>query len=194
MRLVLLGPPGAGKGTQAAFLADHYDIPHVSTGDILRANVAEATPLGSKAESFMNVGQLVPDDLVIEMVGNRLAEADTENGFLLDGFPRTPGQAEALDDLLGSERALDVVVRFVAHEEELVDRLLGRAAEQGRSDDNAETIRARLVEYRNKTAPLVDYYTERGLLVAIDAVGPIADVGDRVITAIEDHQQRVGAS
>ena len=186
MRLVLLGPPGAGKGTQAAFLSERYDIPHISTGDILRANVADATPLGTEAKTYMDAGQLVPDEVVIGMVDNRIAEADAKEGFLLDGFPRTAGQARALEELLGDERALDAVLRFVAEEEELVRRLLGRAEEQGRTDDNEDTIRARLEEFRTKTAPLVDYYEERGLLVGIDAVGPVEEVRERATTAVED--------
>ena len=185
MRLVLLGPPGAGKGTQAIHLAEHFDIPHVSTGDILRANVADATPLGVEAKGYMDAGQLVPDEVVIGMVDDRLRQRDTSNGFLLDGFPRTVAQAEALSQLLGTDRALTGVIRFVAAEDELVTRLLGRAQEQGRSDDNAETIRARLVEYRTKTAPLVDYYSERGLLVTIDAVGGVDEVRARVLEAAE---------
>jgi adenylate kinase len=183
VRLVLLGPPGAGKGTQAGFLADHFAIPHISTGDILRANAAERSPLGMQAQEYMDAGKLVPDEVVIAMVDNRLAENDTSNGFVLDGFPRTVGQAEALADLLGDRRAIECVIRFVAEEDELVARLLGRAQEQGRSDDNAETIRARLAEYREKTAPLVEHYSERGVLVAIDAVGEIAEVGERALEA-----------
>lgn len=185
MRLVLFGPPGAGKGTQAAFLVEHYDIPHISTGDILRANVADSTTLGVEAQGYMDAGQLVPDNVVIGMVTDRLEQPDTKAGFLLDGFPRTVEQAEQLADHLGESRAIDVVVRFVADDAELVDRLLKRAQDQGRSDDNAETIRARLVEYQDKTAPLIDYYDKRGLLVPIDAVGDVDDVRARARDAIE---------
>lgn len=186
MRLVLLGPPGAGKGTQATHIAEHYGIPHISTGDILRSNVAEETTLGLEAKSYMDAGQLVPDEVVIGMVDARLAERDTSNGFLLDGFPRTLAQAEALSGLLGEERAITCVIRFVAEEDELVARLLGRAEEQGRSDDNAETIRARLVEYRDKTAPLADYYDSRGVLTSIDAVGSVDEVRSRVLEAARE--------
>lgn len=185
MRLVLLGPPGAGKGTQAARLSEHYAIPHISTGDILRSNVAEETDLGLQAKEYMDAGQLVPDELVIEMVDARLRESDTGPGFLLDGFPRTVAQAEQLEQLLGAHRALDVVVNYEAPEEELVERLLGRAAEQGRSDDNAETIQARLSEFRKKTAPLVEFYDDRDLLVSVDAVGDVEDVTERTIAAID---------
>lgn len=185
MRLVLLGPPGAGKGTQAAFLTEHYGIPHVSTGDILRSNVARETALGTKARTYMDAGQLVPDEVVIGMVGNRLGERDTSEGVLLDGFPRTVAQAQALQELLGEERALDVVVNLEAPQDELVSRLLGRAEEQNRSDDSAEVIRARLFEYHDKTAPLVDYYEERDLLISVDAVGDVAEVRGRIIAAID---------
>ena len=186
MRLVLLGPPGAGKGTQAGFLAEHFGIPHISTGDILRANVAERSPLGMQAQEYMDAGRLVPDQVVIGMVAGRLAADDAGSGFLLDGFPRTVAQAQALGETLGTEHALDCVIRFVTEEDELVTRLLGRAEEQGRSDDNAEAIRARLGEYRSKTAPLVEYYSERDLLVAIDAMGEIEKVRERVLRAAQE--------
>jgi adenylate kinase len=186
VRLVLLGPPGAGKGTQAERITAHYGIPHISTGDILRTNVADGTELGQRAQEYMDAGQLVPDDLVIDMVDERLRADDTASGFLLDGFPRTVAQAEKLEQLLGTERALDAVVSFEAPEEELMQRLLGRAQEQGRSDDNAETIRARLAEFEAKTAPLVDFYRERGLLVTVDAVGDVGEIADRAVGAIDE--------
>ena len=213
MRLVLVGPPGAGKGTQAQYIAEHLRVPQISTGDIFRANVSSGTPLGVQAKAFMDRGDLVPDDVTIDMVRNRLREPDAVGGFLLDGFPRTVPQAQVLDDMLRetSDAKLDVVLELVVDDDEVIRRLSGRRtcrtcnhiwhvdfdppAVEGvcdldggalyqRDDDKAETIANRLDVYAASTAPLVSYYAERGLLVGIDATGPVDDVTQRAIDAL----------
>jgi adenylate kinase len=182
MRIVLLGPPGAGKGTQATQLADRYGCPHVATGDIFRANVAEGTELGRVASEFMDRGDLVPDEVVIAMVMERLGEADCSAGFVLDGFPRTVSQAEALDRrLAGLGTPLDAVVCFEADEEELLRRLAGRAAALHRADDAEQTIRHRLEVFAIKTRPLIDYYRHRRLLTMVDGVGRVDEVTIRIL-------------
>jgi adenylate kinase len=182
LRLVVLGPPGAGKGTQAVRLAEHYGCADVATGDIFRANVAEGTELGRVAQEFMDRGDLVPDEVVIAMVMERLAEADCSAGFVLDGFPRTVNQAEALDRRLADQGSpLDAALSFDVTEEELLRRLAGRAAAQGRRDDSEQTIRHRLEVFAIKTRPLIDYYAHRGLLVNVDAIGPIELVTKRIL-------------
>lgn len=186
MRLVFLGPPGAGKGTQAELLAERRGIPHVSTGDIFRQHVQAETALGLEAQAYMDRGELVPDDVVIRMVEDRLAQPDAAGGFILDGFPRTTAQGEALESLLQEQDSpLDAVVRFVVPEEELLSRLEHRRNLEGRSDDDDEVIRKRLVEYRSKTAPLEEFYAERGLLRDIDAVGTVDEVHQRTATVVE---------
>jgi adenylate kinase len=185
MRMVLLGPPGAGKGTQAAGLAQRAAVPHIATGDIFRANVAQGTRLGRRAQRYMDRGDLVPDEVVIAMVMDRLAEADCEDGFLLDGFPRTVAQAEALDRrLAGLETPLDAALNFEVTEEELFRRLAGRSAALHRSDDTEQTIRHRLEVFAEKTRPLIDYYRHRGLLVGVDAVASIERVAARIDAAL----------
>lgn len=185
MRIVLLGPPGAGKGTQAVRLAQHFDCPHVSTGDIFRSNVAEGTELGQIAKQYMDQGDLVPDKVVIAMVMDRLSAPDCVRGFLLDGFPRTVAQAEALDlRLVAQDSSLHAVLCFEAADEELFRRLAGRSAELKRSDDGEETIRHRLEVYATKTRPLVDYYMHRRLLSVVDAVGQVEEVTDRILDAL----------
>jgi adenylate kinase len=185
MRIVLLGPPGAGKGTQAIRLARHFDCPHVSTGDIFRSNVAEGTELGQTARQYMDQGDLVPDEVVIAMVMDRLSSPDCAPGFLLDGFPRTVAQAEALDlNLVGQDTPLHAVLCFEAADEELFRRLAGRSAELKRSDDGEETIRHRLEVYATKTRPLVDYYMHRRLLSVVDAVGQVEEVTSRILDAL----------
>jgi len=185
MRIVLLGPPGAGKGTQAVRLAQHFDCPHVSTGDIFRSNVAEGTELGQAAKEYLDKGDLVPDEVVIAMVMDRLGSPDCAGGFLLDGFPRTVAQAEALDlNLAAEETPLHSVLCFEAADEELFRRLAGRSAELGRSDDGEETIRHRLEVYATKTRPLVDYYMHRRLLSVVDAVGHVEDITTRILDAL----------
>ena len=187
-RLVLLGPPGAGKGTQAARLAERLGVPAVSTGDIFRANVAQQTELGERAQRYMEAGEYVPDEVTNAMVRDRLAQADAAEGFLLDGYPRTADQVRELDGMLAdSGRSLDAVVELTADTDEVVDRLLGRAQEQGRSDDTEPVIRRRLEVYAEQTAPLVALYRERGLLVSVDGMGDVPEVTDRLVQALEPH-------
>ena len=191
MRIVLLGPPGAGKGTQAARVACRFGAPHIATGDIFRANVAEGTELGRAAQEYMDLGDLVPDELVIAMVMERLAEDDCEAGFVLDGFPRTVNQAEALDrQLVDLGAPLHAVLCFEAAEEELLRRLAGRAAAQHRADDVEQTIRHRLEVFAIKTRPLIDYYAHRGLLVNIDAIGPSEVVTKRILDDLEGNRRQ----
>lgn len=184
-RMVLLGPPGAGKGTQAARIAERLGVPAISTGDIFRANVAGATELGTQAKAYMDKGEYVPDSITNAMVADRIAQADCENGFLLDGYPRTTAQVGELDSMLkDSGLALDVVVEITADAEAVVARLLKRAGEQGRADDTEPVIRRRLEVYAESTAPLADIYAERGLLVQVDGMGEIDVVTDRIMEAL----------
>ena len=184
-RMVLLGPPGAGKGTQAARIAERLSIPAISTGDIFRANVAGATELGTQAKAYMDKGEYVPDSITNAMVADRIAQADCENGFLLDGYPRTTAQVGELDSMLkGSGLALDAVVEITADAEAVVARLLKRAGEQGRADDTEPVIRRRLEVYAESTAPLADLYAERDLLVQVDGMGEIDVVTGRIMEAL----------
>lgn len=184
-RMVLLGPPGAGKGTQAARIAERLGIPAISTGDIFRANVAGATELGTQAKAYMDKGEYVPDSITNAMVADRIAQADCENGFLLDGYPRTTAQVGELDSMLkASGLALDVVVEITADDEAVVARLLKRAGEQGRADDTEPVIRRRLEVYAESTAPLADLYAERDLLVQVDGMGEIDVVTGRIMEAL----------
>ncbi|WP_322759497.1 adenylate kinase [Frankia sp. Cr2] len=215
MRLVLVGPPGAGKGTQAAFIAQARSIPKISTGDIFRANVREGTDLGVLAKRYMDAGDLVPDEITIGMVRNRLAEEDAAKGFLLDGFPRNVPQAEVLGQLLeGMGTRLDVVLELVVDDDEVVRRLSGRRtcrncghiwhvdfdppAVEGvcdrcggelfqRDDDRSETVRHRLEVYAEQTSPLVAYYAAKGLLIGLDATGPVDNVTDRALDALRHY-------
>ena len=184
-RMVLLGPPGAGKGTQAARIGERLGIPAISTGDIFRAHVAGSTELGRRARAYMDKGEYVPDSVTNAMVADRLTEDDAASGFLLDGNPRTAAQVDALDDML-SERgeALDVVVEITADADAVVERLLGRAAEQGRADDTEPVIRRRLEVYAEATAPLAAIYEGRGLLLRVDGMGGIDEVTDRIMAAL----------
>jgi adenylate kinase len=185
LRLLLIGPPGAGKGTQAARLSEAYGIPAISTGDIFRENVKNGTELGNKAKEFMDAGQYVPDSLTNDLVRDRLGQPDVADGFLLDGYPRTLQQVEELDDILGADgSSLDAVVVLTADTDEVVSRLLKRSAEQGRSDDTEEVIRRRLDIYAEQTAPLIDVYATRGQLVEVDGLGAIDEVTGRIITAL----------
>ncbi|RFA10074.1 adenylate kinase [Subtercola boreus] len=184
-RLLLIGPPGAGKGTQAVRLSEACGVPAISTGDIFRANVRDETELGVKAKEFMDAGKYVPDSLTNDLVRSRLNDADVTGGFLLDGYPRTTAQVDELDDILSAGgHSLDVVVLLVADSDEIVSRLSKRAVEQGRSDDTEEVIRHRLDVYEEQTAPLVDIYTKRDLVVTVDGLGSMDDVTKRITDAL----------
>jgi adenylate kinase len=185
LRLVVLGPPGAGKGTQAVRIAEQFACSDVATGDIFRAHVAEGTELGRAAQEYMDRGDLVPDEVVIAMVMERLAERDCDSGFVLDGFPRTVAQAEALDRRLAElGTALEAALSFDVPEEELLRRLAGRAAAQHRADDAEQTIRHRLEVFAIKTRPLIDYYRHRRLLSVVDGVGRVEEVTIRVLSRL----------
>ena len=218
MRLVLVGPPGAGKGTQAQYIAEHLGVPQISTGDIFRSHVSQGTALGLEAKSYMDRGDLVPDDVTVNMVRERLGDEDAREGFLLDGFPRTVPQAQVLDDILAEAGfKLDVVLELVVDDDEVIRRLSGRRTCRScnhiwhvdfdpptveglcdidggelyqRDDDQAETIANRLEVYSASTAPLVNYYAGRGLLVGIDATGPVDDITSRAIDALRPLQHR----
>lgn len=183
MRLLIMGPPGAGKGTQAAFISEHFAIPHVSTGDLFRANLAQGTALGQEAKKYMDAGEYVPDSVTNGMVRDRLKESDAKTGFLLDGYPRTVAQVAELDGMLGG-KSLDKVIVLTADTDEVVARLLKRAQEQGRADDTEEVIRRRLEVYEEQTAPLVELYESRGVLVEVDGLGNVNEVTDRIMKAI----------
>lgn len=184
-RLLLIGPPGAGKGTQAVRLADAYGIPAISTGDIFRSNVKNGTELGKQAKAFIDAGDNVPDSLTNALIRDRLAEEDAKDGFLLDGYPRTTDQVRELDAFLASrETALDAVVEITADVDEVVARLGKRALEQGRSDDTEQVVRHRLDVYREQTAPLVDVYSERKVLVKVDGIGEIDEVTERITAGL----------
>jgi adenylate kinase len=180
-RLVLVGPPGAGKGTQAITLSERLGIPHISTGDLFRAHVGEQTPLGQEAKRYMDSGELVPDSVTNEMVRERLSEPDAKSGFLLDGFPRNTKQAEVLGQILSEEElGLDAVIQLKVAEDVVVNRLLAR----GRADDNEEVIRRRQQIYLSETAPLLEYYA--GILITVDGVGEVDEVAARVLEALRD--------
>lgn len=189
MRLLLIGPPGAGKGTQASKLSEVFGIPAISTGDIFRANVKNETPLGLEAKAFMDRGEYVPDELTNKLVRDRLQNPDCKNGFLLDGYPRTADQVNELDDILRESGAkLNAVIQLTADTDEVVRRLAKRAIEQGRSDDTEEVLRKRLQVYENQTAPLIDLYGARGLLVRVDGLGEIDKVTDRILAALDSNK------
>lgn len=186
MRLVLLGPPGAGKGTQAVRLAERYGIPAISTGDIFRANVKEGTELGQRAQEYMNAGQLVPDEVTNAMVRDRLSQTDAANGFLLDGFPRNSQQAVELETMLNElGGTLDAAVEITADFDVVTERLLKRAQIEGRADDTEDVIRERLNVYSTATAPLTAFYEGQGLLVKVDGIGDIDEVTERLVAALE---------
>ncbi|MEW2485701.1 adenylate kinase [Streptomyces sp. NPDC048411] len=214
MRIVLVGPPGAGKGTQAAYLAKNLSIPHISTGDLFRANISQGTDLGKRARAYMDAGQLVPDEVTIAMAKDRMSQPDAVNGFLLDGFPRNVGQAEALDEMLKSEGVtLDAVLDLEVPEDEVVKRIAGRRICRNdsahvfhvtynppktegvcdacdgelyqRDDDTEDTVRTRLEVYHTQTEPIIDYYRAQGLVVTISALGKVEDVTKRSMEALK---------
>ncbi len=190
MKLLLIGPPGAGKGTQASRLSEVFGIPAISTGDIFRENVKNETPLGVEAKSYMDKGEYVPDELTNKLVRDRLKNPDCVNGFLLDGYPRTADQVEELDSILKETNSkLDAVVQLTADSEEVVRRLAKRAIEQGRSDDTEDVLRNRLSVYEEQTAPLISVYESRGLLVRVDGLGEIAEVTQRITQALDSKNQ-----
>jgi adenylate kinase len=220
MRIVLVGPPGAGKGTQAAFLAENLSIPHISTGDIFRANISQGTKLGQQAQEYMRAGQLVPDEVTIGMAKDRMAEPDAEGGFLLDGFPRNTAQAEALDRILEENgQKLDAVLDLEVPEQEVVKRIAGRricrsdsshvfhaeyspAKKDGvcdvcggelyqRDDDREETVRKRLAVYHSETEPIIDHYKRHGLVTTIPALGKVAEVTERAMDALQRENDAV---
>jgi adenylate kinase len=185
VRIVLMGPPGAGKGTQAAVVAERLGVPHISTGDIFRSNVTAGTPLGREAKRYMDAGEYVPDSVTNAMVRDRLAEPDAAAGFLLDGYPRTLAQVDELDAMLAAAGShLDKVIEITVVTDEVVARLLGRAAEQGRADDTEEVIRRRLEVYVEQTEPLTRVYADHGLLVRVDGMGAVAEVTERLLAAL----------
>ena len=206
MRLVLVGPPGAGKGTQAVFLAEHYSIPHISTGDIFRANLKAGTPLGQEAKGFMDRGELVPDSVTNAMVKDRLTHDDVANGFLLDGFPRNVVQAEVLRAILAEQKSpLDAVLELNIADSEIIERLSSRLTCRGcgapapataqtcaicggelyqREDDKAEVIARRLEVYNEQTAPIISFYRSEGLLITISATGAVSEITERATTAL----------
>ncbi|GAB3256039.1 adenylate kinase [Alteromonas gracilis] len=186
MRMILMGPPGAGKGTQATFVADRLNIPAISTGDIFRANVSQGTPLGVEAKRYMDAGEYVPDEVTNNMVRSRLAEDDAAGGFLLDGYPRTVAQVDELDDMVAAEgRKIDAVVVLTVDSEELVQRLLQRAQTDGRSDDTEDVVRHRQQVYADQTAPLIDVYRGRGLLFEVDGMGDVDEVTRRIFAVLD---------
>ncbi|MEW2575714.1 adenylate kinase [Streptomyces syringium] len=214
MRIVLVGPPGAGKGTQAAYLAKNLAIPHISTGDLFRANISQGTPLGQKAQEYMRAGQLVPDEVTIGMAKDRMEQPDAADGFLLDGFPRNLAQAEALDGILKADGLkLDAVLDLEVPEDEVVKRIAGRRICRNesshvfhaiynppktegvcdacggelyqREDDSEETVRKRLEVYHSETEPIIDYYKAQGLVVTISALGKVAEVTQRAMAALD---------
>ena len=181
-----MGPPGAGKGTQATFIADHFGIPAISTGDIFRRNVADGSELGVEAKRFMDAGEYVPDEVTNKMVRNRIDEPDAAKGFLLDGYPRTLAQVEELDSMIAATgHQLDAVLCLTVDEDAVVGRLLKRAEIEGRADDTEDVIRRRLEIYREETAPLIKVYDGRGLVVSVDGMGEIDEVQQRIFAALD---------
>jgi adenylate kinase len=186
MRLIIMGPPGAGKGTQAKFIAEHFKIPAISTGDIFRANVSEGTPLGVEAKRYMDAGEYVPDEVTNRMVRNRIDEPDAVNGFLLDGYPRTVSQVEELDGMIRfTGHRLDAVVSLTVDQDEIVSRLLQRAQVEGRADDTEDVIRRRQEVYLQETEPLIEIYKQRGIVHEIDGIGEVDEVTARIFEALD---------
>lgn len=194
-RFLIIGPPGAGKGTQAALLAGRFGIPAIATGDIFRENIKNETPLGLEVKSIVDAGDYVPDALTNELVKDRLAKPDASGGFLLDGYPRTLSQVAFLDDLLAQDgQKLDAVIRLVVDVEVVVERLRKRAAQQGRSDDTEEAIRHRQEVFRRETAPLIEVYEAAGLLVTIDGIGEVGEIAERILDGLRSRAIEVPAA
>jgi adenylate kinase len=192
MRLLIIGPPGAGKGTQAQRVAEHYEIPAISTGDIFRAMKTSDSPLARQVRAIMDSGDLVSDEITNAIVAERLTESDCAAGFLLDGYPRTLQQVEALDEFLASSgQSLDAVISLLAEVDEVVDRLLKRAEIEGRSDDTADTIRRRQAIFAQETEPLLEVYRDRGLLVEVDGLGAIDEVSARLFAALDSRHNEL---
>ncbi len=186
MRLLIMGPPGAGKGTQAKFIATHFGVPAISTGDIFRANVSQGTPLGVEAKRYMDAGEYVPDDVTNRMVAGRINEPDASHGFLLDGYPRTLAQVEELDGMIDATgHRLDAVISLTVDQDEIVERLTQRALIEGRADDTEEVVRRRQEIYLQETAPLISVYRERGLVVEVDGLGEVGEVTQRIFDALD---------
>jgi adenylate kinase len=195
MRVLLIGPPGAGKGTQATRIADHFDLARIATGDLLREEVAKGTELGKVAKEYMDRGDLVPDDIVIQMTRDRMLEASGEGGYVLDGYPRTIAQAEAAYRwAMARGIPFDLTLYFEIEEQELLARLAGRAREEHRSDDAEETVRHRLEVFATQTYPLVDYYQRRGILVRINAVGPVDAISEQIFATLHWHKAHAMAA
>ncbi len=191
MKVLLVAPPGAGKGTQGVVIADHFDIPHIATGDLLRDHGARGTELGAQVQQFLDRGELVPDEVVLSMVREAL-ETAKGRGYVLDGVPRTMDQARALYEIaVELDLTADVALHLQVEDDELVRRLLARAAEQGRSDDSEDVIRRRLALYYDVTHPILDWYGERGILVTVDAMRPADQVGAQLVTALEVMRQMI---
>jgi adenylate kinase len=185
-RLIIMGPPGAGKGTQATRIADRYGIPAISTGDIFRTNIKDGTDLGLRVKSILDAGGYVPDQVTNDIVRDRLAWVDAAPGFLLDGYPRTTGQVEFLDEVLAAHgHALDGVIELTVDEDSVVERLLKRAETEGRTDDTEDVIRERQAIYRKETAPLIALYEQHGVLVKVDGMGSVDQVTERVVKAVD---------
>ena len=181
-----MGPPGAGKGTQARFVAEHFGVPAISTGDIFRANVSQGTPLGVEAKKFMDAGEYVPDEVTNQMVRNRIDESDADPGFLLDGYPRTQAQVDELDGMIAfTGHRLDAVVVLTADRDEIVSRLLQRAQVEGRADDTEDVIRRRQEVYSEETEPLIEIYRGRGILIEVDGMGEVDEVTQRIFDALD---------
>ncbi len=185
MRIVLLGPPGSGKGTQAALLKDRLGVPHISTGDLLRAAVRDGTPLGIKAKAAMDAGELVSDALMLDLIEERMGAPDIQAGYILDGYPRNLAQAHALDEVLGRlDLPVQKALALNVDEDQIVGRLAKRAEQEGRSDDTEEVVRNRLAVYREQTAPVTGHYAERGLLAEVDGIGSIDEINQRLTAAL----------
>lgn len=185
MNIILFGPPGAGKGTQAEKISSHFNLPHLSTGNIFRENIKNETPLGKKVKSIMDSGKLVPDETVVELVASELDKPEYDNGVILDGFPRTVAQAKALDDYLQkNDKQIDAFITLEVPEEELISRILNRG--EGRSDDTPEKVKTRLQVYRNETKPVMDYYEEKGAVQKIDGVGSVDEIFERIKRAVSE--------